>query len=524
MYNPLTYHNNNSLILWYNMKVFCCKRKPRCVNSWSVMMVILWDGLMFLHVNLLAEFGSKSSKDNRLEHGQSNIYTILFAILYCLIYFFYPFFGILADVKTGRYNIIITGVCFSFTSWIIVGLAAIVKLYFVDFNVLLLTLSGFSYVLQVIGYCCFRSNVIQFNIDQLVGASADELSATINWHSINIPLVSVISNIGECLIGKHFVIVSYIVSGVAVSTVIVTNSLFKHKLDTTPHIINPLKLITKVLNYARKNKYPRNRSAFTYWEEDYPSRLDLGKEKYGGPFSEEMVEDVKTFLRLVPLLVCIIGLPVCSSLSNTYSSHHRDLNFISCFLTNNSIHSLVSTILILFYQWVIYPCLFKYIPSMLKRIGLGLVFAVFTPLYYVILYTWHDHFNMTSYQAIIIPQILYGISFIFIYPISLEFTIAQSPHQMRGLMVGLWYAAFGIGYVINISVKFPFNCQKDINCQSLYYYVVMTIAVLIILIVFIILAKWYKLRVRGNEVNIHLIAEEHYERYMDQEYEVEYRR
>ena len=29
----------------------------------------------------------------------------------------------------------------------------------------------------------------------------------------------------------------------------------------------------------------------TYWEEEAPSRLDLGKEKYGGPFTE--VEDVK---------------------------------------------------------------------------------------------------------------------------------------------------------------------------------------------------------------------------------------
>ena len=53
--------------------------------------------------------------------------------------------------------------------------------------------------------------------------------------------------------------------------------------------------IMQVLKYARKkqtNKYPRNRSALTYCEEDYPSRLDLGKDKYGGPFSEEQVEDV----------------------------------------------------------------------------------------------------------------------------------------------------------------------------------------------------------------------------------------
>ena len=29
---------------------------------------------------------------------------------------------------------------------------------------------------------------------------------------------------------------------------------------------------------------PERRSAFTYWEEDIPRRIDLGKSKYGGPF------------------------------------------------------------------------------------------------------------------------------------------------------------------------------------------------------------------------------------------------
>ena len=75
--------------------------------------------------------------------------------------------------------------------------------------------------------------------------------------------------------------------------------------------------IAKVLNYARKNKHPRSRSALIYWEEDYPSRLDLGKDKYGGPFSEEEVEDVKTVLRLLPLLVCMPASGVLSSFTSS---------------------------------------------------------------------------------------------------------------------------------------------------------------------------------------------------------------
>ena len=62
-------------------------------------------------------------------------------------------------------------------------------------------------------------------------------------------------------------------SGFTVSVVLITNYLSKHWLDTTPHNVN---LLVKYLIMSEK-KYPRNCSALTYWEEDYPSRLDLGK-------------------------------------------------------------------------------------------------------------------------------------------------------------------------------------------------------------------------------------------------------
>ncbi len=53
-----------------------------------------------------------------------------------------------------------------------------------------------------------------------------------------------------------------------------------------------------VLKFAAKHKSPVNRSAFTYWEENIPSRLDLGKSRFGGPFITEQVEDVVSFLFL----------------------------------------------------------------------------------------------------------------------------------------------------------------------------------------------------------------------------------
>ena len=61
-------------------------------------------------------------------------------------------------------------------------------------------------------------------------------------------------------------------------------------LIVEPKSPQSLKIIYQVLKFAIKHKSPLNRSAFTYWEENMPSRLDLGKFRYGGKFTTEQVE------------------------------------------------------------------------------------------------------------------------------------------------------------------------------------------------------------------------------------------
>ena len=89
---------------------------------------------------------------------------------------------------------------------------------------------------------------------------------------------------------------------------------------------------------------------------------------------------------------------------------------------------------------------------------------------------------------------------------------------MRGFMIGLSYTATGLGLAVNYIGEYTLSsCGGKYYCQNIYFHLFKSLIVLIIFIVFIILAKHYKLRVRENEVNIHLITEEHYERYMEQE-------
>ena len=65
------------------------------------------------------------------------------------------------------------------------------------------------------------------------------------------------------------------------------------------------------------------RSAFTYWADCPPSRLDMGKDKYGGPFTNEQVEDVKTFFRLLYFLACtlLVRFVVSISFSQAFVPH-----------------------------------------------------------------------------------------------------------------------------------------------------------------------------------------------------------
>ena len=103
--------------------------------------------------------------------------------------------------------------------------------------------------------------------------------------------------------------------------------------------MNPYKLVHRVVKFAWHHKIPVRRSAFTYCENEWPSRLDLGKQKYGGSFTVEQVEDVKAFLGILKVLVSIIPLFMLQCVSELmlpqFAMHH---NFYYKPPRNNSIH------------------------------------------------------------------------------------------------------------------------------------------------------------------------------------------
>ena len=93
---------------------------------------------------------------------------------------------------------------------------------------------------------------------------------------------------------------SFLILYVVATLIILSVSLvlaFRNKhwfiIDTAR--VSPYKVVYKITKFTFQHKVPLHRSAFTYCEDELPTGLDLGKAKYGGPFTTEKVKDVKTF-------------------------------------------------------------------------------------------------------------------------------------------------------------------------------------------------------------------------------------
>ena len=313
-----------------------------------------------------------------------------------------------------------------------------------------------------------------------------------------------------------------------------------HKwLDTHNKTGNPIKLIFQVLNYTRKNKYPRLRSALTYIDEEHPSRIDFGKHKFGGPFTEEEVEDVKTIYRLTPLLVFAFGVSLSLEMNDQLSLHAipTTSKTLTCIQNmKQTVYHVTPVVLIPFYRFILYPLVHKYVPSILKVLGMG-IFLCFVVTVIELNIVSIGHFYSNASHCIFddhtvtgtIPIPLYwvliidfvnGVGVMLVLCSLFELVIAQSPNRMRAIMMGavivmLGFSSFGNAIFAKIFQQF----QTASPSCVFYYYLVLSLLLLLVLIVFVVLAKRYKPRERERHINIQAIVEEHYERYFDQEEE-----
>uniref|UniRef100_A0A1X7TWD4 Major facilitator superfamily (MFS) profile domain-containing protein n=1 Tax=Amphimedon queenslandica TaxID=400682 RepID=A0A1X7TWD4_AMPQE len=473
------------------------------IHSREAVLVLFWDLIIGI-----AQYVGLSVMSDDLAHVRKIELGLAFTFIVA---------GYLGDFLISRHKLILAGLYSLFL--LVIPMLLVVSLQLVPSNdIILLIYIIFSYAVFVI-VGAVRVNVLPFNIDQLIGSSSDELTAIIHWHNAG-PLLGPFIITNANLLATEYRRIVWLGSIIVfVTAILVSHSLFNHYLNTTPvNTVNPVKLIVRVLCYARKHKYPENRSALTYWEEEAPSRLDLGKDKYGGPFTEEEVEDVKTVLRLLPMVI-IFGLS--GSLYNLYSIS-MDATAYGCNDLNTGMQSYFR----------------KYIPSMLKRIGIGLTLIFIVNVLYVILAILGNyHFGETFHCLTIFDKKLSArpqswqyfdeiIGAIVWYSndvVSVEFILAQCPKSMRGTVIALWFSLFRLRSQFQFMLIFwPFlqYMSPDIPLgRGFYFFLTLSVLSLLVLVLFIYLAKRYKLRVREVEINIHQIAENYTIRYIEQDEE-----
>ena len=233
--------------------------------------------------------------------------TIYYSTLFLVSYSSAPIIGWLADVKFGRYKMILFGTIASFLVSILYYAVVVTSENNSTVSKVLLYI---VFAVVRFGATCYEAAMLPFLTDQIIGATSDELSSIVRWYYwdeyLGIGLSQIVLFSGKI----DFVYISNLIYAIPLAVIIISDCLCQQWLDRTHKVTNPIKLIIQVLNYTRKHRYPERRSAFTYIDEEQPTRMDYGKEKFGGPFTEEEVEDVKTVLRLLPLVISLsLGVP-----------------------------------------------------------------------------------------------------------------------------------------------------------------------------------------------------------------------
>ena len=383
----------------------------KCVSSKAALLVLLWIVLVFLLYGILQSNITLLSLLLNLDIGIT--YSIIFVGIAIGTTCSFPFAGFLADVNYGRYKVVFTSLCllvlFGSLLLVVGGVAAFMQ---VNFHIntaayVLYACVGILVVVVWLGFSGFLANVLQFGMDQLHDSPGEDRTLFIHWYvwafNVSLLLVQIAWDmvIQPYHIHNNYSIIGYclvaLLPVVAVVVLALTLCLARQRRRwflIEPGRLNPYKLIYRVTKFARQHKVPVQRSAFTYCEDERPSGLDLGKEKYGGCFTTEQVEDVKAFYGILKVLfsceiLYLLRVPAYTSLPvfsfhvtpfyfNSDTNHTTTNNtFAEQLIFSNGLFSpLLIFICIPLYLCLLRPFISQYVPGMLKRMGLGIVFVL----------------------------------------------------------------------------------------------------------------------------------------------------
>ena len=532
----------------------------RSIGSCRLVLILVWGFVIDCSLRLMLyklqypHLQLERSKDENsyspwLTHWSDITFNITFA-LSC------PIAGYIAEVLVGRYKVI----SFALRILWLVSIAGSVlsiceynlphsdkALYYIQLFMIIAP----SYVLKG----AFLANAVPLGMDQIADGSHANVCAFIMWlawssvgasYTVASVLAPVLYKCSHLQTGHASILIS-LIPVLLLSVGLVLDFFWSHRLIQEPVSINPVRLIFRVLKYAAMHKLPEQRSALTYWENELPTRLDNGKTKYGGPFTTEQVEDVKTFWRV---LVIILVISSFNSTLAPLSESTTDLekNFDEFRLQSrcaqagsSSTYTLYAfiTYSIPLYELLVYPWLHNSGPNILQTAGVGAALTVASSVYGMMIETTRqvvsnstlpaecmfsrpepEHTASTNINHFLVGipfNFLLGFASIVLYTSNLEFICAQAPYNMKGVLIGLSYM---LQTTFSVVGTIPFIAWSNAwlkilhtySCGTWYYLTTLLVAAgLSVLLSWIV--RWYKGRERDETLSTHTLIEDVYYKY-----------
>lgn len=502
----------------------CCKQtyQPKWLKNKGAILVLFWS---FLCLTVYYYFVVTSkTRDIVKQHLQFTNFSSGEILVSGV---FLPVGGWLADSYFGRYKVVLCGVWIMWSGAMLNGVSLLFSEVFSSYKMLVDPwVSFFSKVFMGAGVGAFQANIIQFGIDQLSEASSTEITSFIAWYTLTVFASGIIMQFSAYCETREYVAV--LVVAVCLTVVLCSNFLFNHWLDKIQFINNPLPTILGTFRYVFRIGNKRQ-TIHTFQQQGLLSRLNIAKMVFGGPFQNEQVEDVKTFFRIMGVLAIFMiacsGIPTISYIAEKLERHLKNWPSEGCYEQTGIlfIHHVVLVVAIVVYQFVVYPLFHNYFPyvSITAKffITVSLLLVGVLALLGIESVSYHyQHANHTGIKCIfgkddyhvnielywaIIPRILIGLSAFLVIFSGIEFICAQAPINMKGLILGLAYALFGLSALVQVSMSIPFLYvhslweRAPLTC-GIWYFITQVVIALLGTSVVIVMIKTYKKRIRTS--------------------------
>ena len=487
-----------------------------------------------------------------------------------------PVAGLLTDVKFSRFKavqcssyIILVKNSF-FLLLVVISAIVLIKAYnLINIHIEIGLPIYCVLLIMVTVYMVFIINGIQFGMDQLHDSLTEDSILFIYWYVWIYYICSLSSQIAWnfLLYDRYYIDYTDIIRtlGLSFASLILISTVFLLTVSLCVVYyrkvwfllesagVNPYKLVYRVVKFAYQHKVPLRRSAFTYCDEESPTRLDVGKHKFGGPFTTKQVEDVKAFWGILKVLITIGPafllqtvmqslLPLFAKHGNTFlntTAHHEvHLEGVARYIliSNGLLSPLLVVICIPLYLCLIRPHITYYIPGMLKRIQIALVVMVLSLICTFVMdvvvhvnnteyancmfknfYTKTNHLQPSPplYQNVYFfttQHVLSALADMLFDIAVLEFICSQSPYSMKGLLLGSFFSIRFLFQGIAFVAVVPFGTVwkiESLSCGSGFYAMYIVIG-LLEFVLFSCVSKRYKYRNVNEPSNEYRYAEEYY--------------